>query len=151
MTHPYRELAQAIVDDLDSQSIPAVRTRMHRISKEKLGEIFGSNPAVVISKARVARNLDQVGRDSRNALVVVAVTVIGKNSGRDPEDPTEEDAFDDYVQAVDKALDGNLETPTYGEATWVESNEIDDNEYTKTLGDLQTTMEISYIIQSTEV
>lgn len=151
MANPYTEAATAILAKLQANSISAVRTRAHRFDRSKFDEIFGGSPGVIVSKASVARNLSNVCRENRRADVSVYVTIVDTTRNRDPSDNTDDDAFDNFVNTIESHLVDGLNTPTYGELEWVSSEEVDDTELTRNVGDLETTLQINYFVDSTEV
>ena len=154
MPNPFRELAAAAVTALGNATpdpIGAVRTRSHRFSPEVFGTLFGDNPAVVISKGSLERSLSDQSRDSRRAYMTLTVTILDVEGRCDPTATDTQDAFDDFVNSVEKVLGANLNTATFGTAWFVSSSETDDIDATRGLGDFETTLELTYILESTEV
>jgi len=153
MPNPFREVsasAVAILAALDTP-IASVRTRIHRFSPQHFTTLFGTTPAVIISKGNLDRTLDQSCRDSRRANVVLMVTILDDDEKCDPTDVTTQDIFDDYVNTVENVLSTKLPTTTFGNAVWVNTSEMDDNDITRGLGEFLTTIELTYRIESNEV
>lgn len=153
MSNPFKELAESAVTHLGNldPAIPAVRTRSHRFTPEAFATTFGDAPAVIISKGSLERSISDQCRDSRRATVTLVVTVLDVEERCDPTATATQDTFDDYVDSVEKALATFLPTATFGTAKFLSSNETDDIDATRGLGDYETTLELTYFLESTEV
>ncbi len=153
MPNPFKELAEAAITVLGTldPAIPAVRTRSHRFTPEAFATTFGDKPAVIMSEGSVARTISDQCRDSRRATVTLVVTVLDVEERCDPTATATQDVFDDYVDSVEKALATFLPTTTFGTAKFLNSNETDDIDATRGLGDYESTIELTYFIESTEV
>lgn len=153
MSNPFKELAASAVTALSNvdPAIPAVRTRSHRFTPEAFATTFGDAPAVIISKGSVERTVSGQCRDSRRATVSLIVTILDVEERCDPTATATQDEFDDYVDSVERALATFLPTSTYGTAKFLSSNETDDIEATRGLGDYESTIELTYFLESTEV
>ena len=153
MSNPFKELATSAITALGNAdpAIPAVRTRSHRFTPEAFATTFGDAPAVIISKGSVERSISDQCRDSRRATVSLIVTILDVEERCDPTATATQDTFDDYVDSVEKALATFLPTASFGTAKFLNSSETDDIEATRGLGDYESTIELTYFIESTEV